>query len=140
MNTINTMNDSGELVFVLQQKLTGTSAVEPYCVLSRELLLRVIAVLRDGEGPVDDGWLAKVEQGLTATEFRIYRALYRAQGRTLTPEALKKAVGRPNMSSDSLWVHTRRLRLKLSKWGWGRVETVRTSGYFLALPDQMSID
>lgn len=127
------------LLFALQQKLGGTSAAEPYCVLSRDLVLRVIGALNAEPAPSGDGWLTKVEQATTTTEFRLYRALYQAEGRTLTNDMLMKAIGR-RMSAEALWVHKRRLQVKMAKHGWGEIKTVRGTGYYLELPAMGNFD
>lgn len=120
-----------ELVIELERKAAGMTDETPYCVLSREMMQRILAAL-DAPLPVEDPWLVAMQQALTPIEFRVYHTLYRARGRTVdTPTLLLAA--RVN-GAASLWVHIRRLRVKVEQRGWPEIKTVRGDGYYLSLP------
>ena len=63
---------------------------------------------------------------LTPIEVAIYRMLVGTDG----PVSFQRLVAASNCKSlGSLWVHTRRLRLKLQMHRAGHIETVRGEGY-----------
>ena len=63
---------------------------------------------------------------LTPCEVAIYRMLVGTDG----PVSFQRLVAASNCKSPaSLWVHTRRLRLKLKAHRAGHIETVRSEGY-----------
>ena len=63
---------------------------------------------------------------LTPREVAIYRMLVGTDG----PVSFQRLVAASNCKSlGSLWVHTRRLRLKLKAHRAGHIETVRSEGY-----------
>ena len=63
---------------------------------------------------------------LTPREVAIYRMLVGTDG----PVSFQRLVAASNCKSlGSLWVHTRRLRLKLKAHRAGHIETVRGEGY-----------
>ena len=63
---------------------------------------------------------------LTPIEVAIYRMLVGTDG----PVSSQRLVAASNCKSPgSLWVHTRRLRLKLKAHRAGHIETVRSEGY-----------
>lgn len=112
----------------------------------RELVLRVAAVLRNGEprerssvieaGPVSidtERFAVSIEGcvlGLTSMEFRLLAALVKSRGRPLSREALlDRACGHGiHSGSRTIDTHVRRLRLKLGRYG-RCIETVRGLGY-----------
>ncbi|MGD9729520.1 MAG: winged helix-turn-helix domain-containing protein [Nitrospiraceae bacterium] len=116
-----------ELIVELERKVAGVSADAPYCVLSRELVRQLIVAL--GQPQAEDPWLLEIQGGTTPIEFRIYRALYQAKGRIVEHASLLGSAGVATL--ESLWVHVRRLRMKVEAHGWGKIETVRERGYFL---------
>ena len=66
------------------------------------------------------------ELELTPIEVAIYRMLVGTDG----PVSFQRLVAASNCKSlGSLWVHTRRLRLKLKAHRAGHIETVRSEGY-----------
>ena len=63
---------------------------------------------------------------VTPREVAIYRMLVGTDG----PVSFQRLVAASNCKSlGSLWVHTRRLRLKLKAHRAGHIETVRSEGY-----------
>jgi two-component system, OmpR family, phosphate regulon response regulator PhoB len=116
---------------------------------TRELVLRIRAVLRRGEPttPAEDGegsaagalridtpahrvWVDEVEVQLTATEFRLLTTLARRSGRVQTRGQLLQEVWDmpPDLSTRTVDTHMKRLREKLGAAG-DRIETVRGVGY-----------
>lgn len=80
--------------------------------------------------------LAQMERHLTPIENRLLRAFWQHKGETVVFETLIHAAGMrcaDDMAAAqaSLWVHIRRLRMKLEKHSALRVLTVRTIGYQL---------
>lgn len=119
------------IVWELRRLLATTSEETPYCVLSRQNTQVLLEILT--QQPADNPLLEEVEKVLTPIEFRLYKTLYQAQGMTVLSEELLQRAG--TKTESSLWVHVRRLRLKLEAKAkqWGVVETVRERGYFLSL-------
>ena len=118
---------------------------------TRELVLRIRAVLRRGDGgsatEVDGTlrvgalridasahrlWVDDVEVQLTATEFRLLTTLARRSGRVQTRGQLLQEVWDmpPDLSTRTVDTHMKRLREKLGPAG-DRLETVRGVGYRL---------
>lgn len=80
--------------------------------------------------------LAQMERRLTPIENRLLRHLWQHKGATITFEALIHAAGMRcaddmDAAQASLWVHIRRLRVKLQKRSALRILTIRTIGYQL---------
>lgn len=127
--------------------------VKPYS--SRELLLRVRAVLRRHKGgeagdpavrfgrlKIDAGahqvWVDEREVALTALEFRLLQTLVGRKGRVQTRDTLLSDVWgiTAEVTTRTVDTHVKRLREKLGAAGT-YVETVRGTGYrFRASPDQ----
>lgn len=118
-----------ELIIELERRAATMTDDTPYCVLSRELVSRMIDAL--GQPPVEDPWLMEMQQKLTATEYRLYHVLYRARGKPVKNAVLLNYTGIEQLST--LWVHIRRLRVKAQVHGWGVIKTVKECGYFLEL-------
>jgi two-component system phosphate regulon response regulator PhoB len=118
---------------------------------TRELVLRIRAVLRRGEAPAPsetDGslrlgalridaaahrvWVDDAEVQLTATEFRLLTTLARRSGRVQSRGQLLQEVWDmpPDLSTRTVDTHMKRLREKLGAAG-DRIETVRGVGYRL---------
>lgn len=118
---------------------------------TRELVLRIRAVLRRGEPPAaaeEDGslrlgalridaaahrvWVDEAEVQLTATEFRLLTTLARRSGRVQSRGQLLQEVWEmpPDLSTRTVDTHMKRLREKLGPAG-ERIETVRGVGYRL---------
>ncbi len=112
----------------------------------REVVLRVKAILRRAAPAADGGTLAagelrldvpghrlfvdETEVQLTATEFRLLRALMERRGRVQTREQLLTEVWgyADDVDSRTVDTHVRRLRRKLGDHA-GRIETVIGVGY-----------
>jgi two-component system phosphate regulon response regulator PhoB len=135
--------------------------VKPFS--TRELLLRVQAVLRrraapapGGEGPGSDGtgpirfgcltmdrsahraWVEDTEVQLTALEFKLLGTLYERRDRVQTRGSLLEDVwgASAEMATRTVDTHVKRLREKLGRAG-DYIETVRGVGYrFIAHPDE----
>ncbi|MBI5236372.1 MAG: response regulator [Deltaproteobacteria bacterium] len=119
----------------------------------RELLLRVRAVLKRADGPVEndegrktfndlsiDGARHRVtvkggEVALSSTEFKLLAELIRANGRVLSRDVLlDRAWGQDCfVTPRTVDTHVRRLRVKLKSAG-GYIETIRGAGYRFASP------
>ncbi len=118
---------------------------------TRELVLRIRAVLRrgtgdpglEGDGTLRVGalridaaayriWVDEEEIQLTATEFRLLTMLARRSGRVQTRGQLLQEVWDmpPDLSTRTVDTHMKRLREKLGAAG-DRLETVRGVGYRL---------
>ncbi len=118
---------------------------------TRELILRIRAVLRRSAGPppnepesslrlgalrIDAAahrvWVDEEEVQLTATEFRLLTCLARRSGRVQTRGQLLQEVWDmpPDLSTRTVDTHMKRLREKLGAAG-DRIETVRGVGYRL---------
>lgn len=113
----------------------------------RELLLRIKAVMRKGQGSaskmllggplsIDTERFAAFADGrrldLTVAEFRLLSALVNSRGRILGRQRLIRRMGGDEMSAGSRTIdtHIRKLRVKLGAYG-GLIETVRGLGYRL---------
>ena len=122
--------------------------VKPFSV--RELLLRIGAVLRRGEGRADEEkpiaagplvvdrarhkvTVAGEEVALTALEFKLLFTLLSRRGRVQTRERLLEDVWEmnPEVTTRTVDTHVKRLREKLGAAG-AFVETVRGVGYRFA--------
>jgi len=82
-------------------------------------------------------FLFQAEQVLKYKEFRIFRALYQANGKMVTHDELLFYADIDNL--DTLWVHIRRLRIQLAQHEMGSITTVRElrhSGYIYVKPEQ----
>ena len=116
---------------------------------TRELVLRIRAVLRRGEPTAEaDGslrigalridasahrvWVDEAEVQLTATEFRLLTQLARRSGRVQTRGQLLQEVWDmpPDLGTRTVDTHMKRLREKLGA-ARDRIETVRGVGYRL---------
>lgn len=80
--------------------------------------------------------LASLERHLTPIENRLLRHFWQHKGRTVDFATLIHAAGMRcaddmEAAKASLWVHIRRLRMKLEERSTLRVLTVRTIGYLL---------
>lgn len=80
--------------------------------------------------------LASLERHLTPIENRLLRHFWQHKGETVALETLIHAAGMRcaddmEAAKASLWVHIRRLRMKLEERSTLRVLTVRTIGYLL---------
>ncbi len=80
--------------------------------------------------------LASMEIHLTPIENRLLRHFYQHLGKTVDFQSLIQVAGMRcaddlDAAHNSLWVHIRRLRLKLEKRSTLRLFTVRTVGYRL---------
>ncbi len=115
----------------------------------REVVLRVKAVLRRGEGTAETASVVRVgelkldrpahrlfvggeEVTVTATEFRLMTVLMERAGRVQTREQLLSDVWKyaENVDSRTVDTHVRRLRKKLGREA-SRIETVIGLGYRL---------
>lgn len=82
-------------------------------------------------------FLFEAEHVLGYKEFRLLRALYQANGEMVTNDSLQYCADIDNL--DTLWVHIRRLRIKLAQYSMGSINTVRElrhSGYVYVKPEQ----
>lgn len=119
--------------------------VKPFSV--RELVLRISAILRRGEAPVEEkeilsAGILQVDRSrhrvtvsdedviLTALEFRLLWTLLERKGRVQTRERLLEDVWdmSPDVTTRTVDTHVKRLREKLGEAGV-YVETVRGVGY-----------
>jgi two-component system phosphate regulon response regulator PhoB len=118
--------------------------VKPFS--TRELVLRIRAVLRRGAAPATEGevmagplridpaqhrvWIDATEIPLTATEFKLVSAFVRRPGRVQTRGALLQEVwgAPPDLDTRTVDTHVKRLREKLGSVG-NSIETVRGVGY-----------
>ena len=80
--------------------------------------------------------LAQTERHFTPIENRLLRHLWQHKGETIALESLINAAGMRctddmKAAQASLWVHIRRLRVKLQKRSALRILTIRTIGYQL---------
>ena len=118
----------------------------------QELVLRVGAILRRVKASPDAGdmlvtgpiridrsahrvWVDDTEVELTATEFRLLRALAERRGRTLGRTHLLETVweAAPDIQTRTVDMHVQRLRTKLQPAG-SLIETVRGFGYRMKAP------
>ena len=118
----------------------------------QEMVLRVAAILRrvrsvpDASAVVTSGpiridraahrvWVREREVELTATEFKLLRALAERRGRTLGRQHLLETVweAAPDIQTRTVDMHVQRLRTKLEPAG-DLIETVRGFGYRLRAP------
>jgi two-component system phosphate regulon response regulator PhoB len=118
----------------------------------QEMVLRVAAILRrvraapDASDIVTSGpiridraahrvWVKDREVELTATEFKLLRALAERRGRTLGRQHLLETVweAAPDIQTRTVDMHVQRLRTKLEPAG-DLIETVRGFGYRLRAP------
>ena len=118
----------------------------------QELVLRVGAILRRVNASPDAGdvlvngpvridraahrvWVGGHEIELTATEFRLLRALAERRGRTLGRTHLLETVweAAPDIQTRTVDMHVQRLRTKLLSAG-PLIETVRGFGYRMKAP------
>ena len=118
----------------------------------QELVLRVGAILRRVKASPDAGdmlvtgpiridrsahrvWVDDKEVELTATEFRLLRALAERRGRTLGRTHLLETVweAAPDIQTRTVDMHVQRLRTKLQPAG-SLIETVRGFGYRMKAP------
>jgi two-component system phosphate regulon response regulator PhoB len=118
----------------------------------QELVLRVGAILRRVNAAPDAGdmlvtgpirvdrsahrvWVNEEEVELTATEFRLLRALAERRGRTLGRTHLLETVweAAPDIQTRTVDMHVQRLRTKLQPAG-ALIETVRGFGYRMKAP------
>jgi DNA-binding response OmpR family regulator len=77
------------------------------------------------ENSMDQLW---AEMGLTRSEIAIYRTLV-AEGAPVSAQKLLEASGCSSL--ESLWVHKRRLVVKLRHHRRGDIDTIRGKGYML---------
>jgi DNA-binding response OmpR family regulator len=108
----------------LTQAVQRTSQARTYIKIDRTLASGLIDALNRTD--VSSSELSKAERWLTYTEFRIFRALFQA-GHMLTYNELMSAAEVDTI--DALWVHIRRLRVKLEVHKMGYIDTIRGRGY-----------
>ena len=114
----------------LTQVMQRTSSARAYIRIDRDLACGLLEALNRTDAPSSE--LSRAERYLTYTEFRIFRALYQA-GHMLTYNELI-TVAEIN-TVDALWVHIRRLRIKLMLYGMGSIDTIRSRGYIYVKPE-----
>lgn len=128
------MNGTNGLVDELKRLLALASDEAPYCVLSRRQVAHVVEMLGAlGDVPTGDPWLEQIEDSLTPIEYRIYKTLYDAKEGVVAMDTVWELSRARTV--NSLWAHMRRLRDKCVMYGLGEIETVRSKGYMLVLPE-----
>lgn len=115
----------------LSQAVQSASMEHTYIKIDRTLANGLLDALNRTDAPSSE--LVKAERKLTFTEYLIFRALYQA-GRMLTYGELMTIAEIKTV--DTLWVHIRRLRVKLMLYGMGSIDTIRRRGYILVNPTQ----
>lgn len=108
----------------LTQVVQSTSQRHNYIRIDRGLANDILRILNRTDAP--SAMLSEAERHLTPNEFRIFRALYQAK-MMVTYGQLMNHTGIETI--DSLWVHIRRLRVKLAKHEMGSIDTIRERGY-----------
>ena len=114
----------------LTQAVQRTSMARTYIKINRDLASGLMDALNRTDAPSSE--LTKAERLLTYTEFKIFRALFQ-YGHMLTYNQLI-TVAEIN-TVDALWVHIRRLRIKLMLRNMGRIDTIRSRGYIYVKPE-----
>ena len=111
----------------LSKIIARSPTARKFVKIPRDLAWEICAELqRKADVPTDLDYAGEV---LRNTEFKIYRALYLANGAIVPQSELMTAAGIER--KGTLWVRLHGLRAQAEQHGLGRIDTIMKEGYAL---------